>query len=206
MSRSGKLCIAFWRPLPHRLIVLAALACFAPLVAGQSETSARYQLYGGYAYLSNSFNGVPGSRHSLNGWDSSIAFAPWRNLRFKIDFFQYLGTNLNAPQHAYFILGGAQYGRRFGKEFAYVDGLAGDAGINKNWGANATNGENASFATILGGGLDTPLTRRLAFRVSGGYLWSNFALAPPSLPNIPYRIPGLPNNFGRMAAGCVWSF
>jgi len=186
--------------------VLAAVLCCSSLLWGQKEALAHYQVYGGYSYLSNSFNGVPGSHRGLNGWDSSIAFAPWHNLRFKIDVFQYIGTNLNAPQRAYFILGGGQYGRRFGREFAYVEGLAGDGGINKNWGANATNGETASFASILGGGLDTPLTRRLAFRVTGGYQWSNFALAPPTLPNIPYRIPGLPNNFGRIATGVVWSF
>ena len=192
--------------MPHRLIAVAMLLYFAPLLLGQAESSAHYQVYGGYTYLSNSFNGVPGSRHALNGLDSSIAFAPWHDLRFKIDFFGYIGSNLNAPQHAYFIIGGGQYGRRFGREYAYVEGLAGDGGINSNWGANATNGETASFATILGGGLDTRLTRRFAFRVSGGYQWSNFALAPPTLPNIPYRIPGLPNNFGRIATGLVWNF
>jgi hypothetical protein len=182
------------------------LVCYSSLLAAQPESRERYQGYGGYTFLSNSMNGVPGSRQPLNGFDGSIAFPSWHNLSFKIDAFAYMGTNLNAPQHVYFILGGGQYGRRFGREYAYFEGLAGDGGINKNWGANATTGETASFSTLLGGGLDSRLTRRLAFRVSGGYQWSNFALAPPTLPNIPYRIPGLPNNFGRISTGLVWRF
>jgi len=147
-----------------------------------------------------------GSRQLLNGIDGSIAFAPWRGLRFKIDAFAYLGTNLRASQDAYFVMGGGQYGRHFGREFAFVEGLAGEGSINRNWGANATPEETASFSTVLGGGLDTPLTKRFAWRVEGGYQWANFALAPPTLPNIPYRIPGLPNNFGRLSTGCVWHF
>jgi hypothetical protein len=186
---------------------LIALLCLSPTLSAQTETTDRYQVYGGYTYLSNSFNGVPGARQPLNGWDASVAFPAWHSLRFKIDAFGYIGTNLNAPQHVYFIMGGGQYGRHFGREFTYVEALVGDGGINSNWGANATSGETASFATLLGGGLDSPITRRLAFRIDAGYQWSNFALAPPpTLPNIPYRIPGLPNNFARISTGCVWRF
>ena len=189
-----------------RRFSLIALLCFTPVLLAQTEATQRYQIYGGYTFLSNSFNGVPGSRQPLNGVDASIAFPPWHSLRFKIDAFGYIGTNLNAPQHAYFVMGGGQYGRRFGREFAFVEALVGDGGLNNNWGPNASKGETASFSTILGGGLDTPITQRLAFRIDGGYQWSNFALAPPALPNIPFRIPGLPNNFGRISTGCVWHF
>lgn len=191
---------------PFRLLTLSAMLSLVPMLFGQSEATSHYQVYGGYTFLSNSFNGVPGSRQPLNGIDSSIAFAPWHSLRFKIDAFGYLGTNLHASQDTWFVMGGGQYGRRFGKEYAFVEGLAGDGRITPLWGANATTGETASFSTVLGGGLDTPLSRRFAWRVEGGYQWANFALAPPTLPNIPYRIPGLPNNFARLATGVVWSF
>ena len=189
-----------------RIFSLIALLGLSPALFAQAESTEHYQVYGGYTFLSNSFNGVPGSRQPLNGWDASFAFQPWHSLRFKMETFGYRGTNLNAPQHAYFIMAGGQYGRRLGREFAFVEGLAGDGGINSNWGANATSGETASFAILLGGGLDTPITRRLAFRVDAGYQWSNFFLAPPTLPNIPYRIAGLPNNFARISTGCVWRF
>lgn len=189
-----------------RTCSLLALLCLPPALFAQAESHSRYQAYGGYTFLSNSINGVAGSRRPLSGWDASIAFPAWRSLRFKMETYGYLGTNLNAPQHPYFILAGGQYGRRFGKEFVFVEALVGDGGINSNWGANATSGETASFATLLGGGLDTPISRRLAFRFDGGYQWSNFYLAPPGPINIPYRIPGLPNNFARFSTGCVWSF
>lgn len=81
----------------------------------------------------------------------------------------------------------------------------GVGGANKNWPANNAIGQTASFAALLGGGLDTPLTRHITFRVSGGYQYSYFALDHP-LSLVPYRIPGLPTNFGRISSGLVWQF
>ena len=186
------------------MIVAVALVCVSSFLGAQTETSAGYQVFGGYTFLSNSINGVPGSHEPLNGFDASLAFPAWRDLRFKFDTFRYIGTNLNAPQHVYFLMAGGQYGRNFGRESVFAEGLVGEGGINKNWGANATTGETASFSTLLGGGVDTPLSRHFAMRVNADYQWANFYLAPPQLPNIPYRIAGLPNNFARISAGCVW--
>jgi hypothetical protein len=42
--------------------------------------------------------------------------------------------------------------------------------------------------------------------VDGGYQYAYFALAPPTGNNVPYRIPGLPTNFGRISTGLVWQF
>jgi len=192
--------------MPSRLLSVIALLCVASTLHAQPEAPARYQIYGGYSYLSNSLNGVPGARHALNGWDAGMAFVPWHGLRFKIDVSDYFGTNLGAPQRPYFILGGAQYDWHFGRETVFAEGLAGDGGANKEWGENITAGETAAFASFLGAGLDTRVTRHVAFRVEGGYQYSYFALAPVKLPNIPYRIPGLPSNFGRLSSGLVWEF
>jgi hypothetical protein len=192
--------------MPSRLFPLIALLCLSCALQAQSETPARYQIYGGYAFLSNSINGVPGFRQSLNGWDAAVAFPSWHNLRFKVDASGYLGTNLGAPQHPYFLMGGGQYSWRIGRESVFVDGLMGDGGVNKDWGANKSPGETASFSVLAGGGLDTPLTRHIAFRVDGGYQYAYFALAPPTGNNVPYRIPGLPTNFGRISTGLVWQF
>jgi hypothetical protein len=92
-----------------------------------------------------------------------------------------------------------------GRESVFVEGLGGVGGANKNWPANNAIGQTASFAALLGGGLDTPLTRHIVFRVSGGYQYSYFALDHP-LSLVPYRIPGLPTNFGRISSGLVWQF
>jgi hypothetical protein len=59
---------------------------------------------------------------------------------------------------------------------------------------------------VLGGGLDTPISRTLAFRVSGGYQWSNFKLINSIVQIEPVQTPGLPNNFWRISSGLVWSF
>jgi len=190
--------------MPSRLLSLIVLICLPAALHAQPEARARYQIFGGYSYISNSLNGIPGSHQPLNGWDASIAFPAWHDLRFKVDVSCYAGTNLGAPQNPYFILAGAQYSKRLGRETLFAEGLIGDGGANKTWGSNVAVGETASFASLLGGGLDTALTRRFAFRVSGGYQYSYFALVGSG--NVPYRIPGLPTNFGRISSGLVWKF
>ena len=190
--------------MPLRLLSLIALLCLPAALHAQSEAPARYQFFGGYSYISNSLNGVTGSHQPLSGWDASVAFPSWRNLRFKVDVAGYTGTNLGAPQNPYFILAGGQYSKRLGRETLFAEGLIGDGGANKAWGGSVAAGETASFASLLGGGLDTRLSRHFAFRVNGGYQYSYFAIAGSG--NVPYRIPGLPTNFGRLSSGLVWLF
>ena len=193
--------------MPLRLLSLVALLCLPAAVYAQPERPERYQIYGGYAFLSNSMNGVPGSRQPLNGWNASVGFPAWHSLRFKIDVASFRGSNLGAPQHPFSIMAGAQYGWHVKRESVFVEGLAGDIGMNKYWGAGGTRGGTASFVALLGGGLDTPITRRIAFRVSGGYQYSYFTLfSSMQTGEVPYRIPGLPTNFGRISSGLVWKF
>jgi hypothetical protein len=175
--------------------------------ASRSNGSERFQLYGGYSYQSNTFNGVPGHRQSLNGWEASFAFPRmWRELRFKLNTTQYRGHNYGAPQNAYYILGGFQYSHKFGHETLFGEVLAGDIGINQNWGPNAHVGMTASFSTVVGGGVDIPINRHIAIRGSGGWVYQNFALIEALNNTTPYRVPGLPNYFGKAGAGLVWKF
>jgi len=191
--------------MPSRLLALVALICLSSPLHAQKEAPARYQLSGGYSYLSNSLDGVTGSHQGLNGWNVAFAIPEWHALRFKIDYSAYRGTNLGAPQSPYYIVGGAQYDVHIRRETLFVDAMAGDAGAGHNWAANGAVGQTASFVSLLGGGLDTPLSRRIAFRVSGGYQYTYFELQTPKT-IIPYRIPGLPTNFGRISSGLVWNF
>lgn len=191
--------------MPSRLFSLIALLCLAVTLQAQKEKPESYQIFGGYSFLSNSLNGVPGSRHPLNGWDTSVAFSQWHNLRFKIDFAGFRGANRGVPQNTYSILGGAQFSKRVGRETIFVDGLAGDGGANLNWPGPSLTGQTVSFVSVLGGGLDTPVSRHIAFRVDGGYQYSYFL--PNNIMTLQtYKIPGLPRNFGRISTGLVFKF
>jgi hypothetical protein len=192
--------------MPSRLLCLIALLCLSCALHAETEAPARFQIFGGYSYQSNSFNGVPGSRQGLNGWDAAAGFPAWHRLRFVIDIYGYRGTNLGAPQNPVFFTGGGQYGWRLGRETLFVEALVGDAGLNKSWAGNQMLGGTASFATLVGGGVDTRLTRRIAFRASAGYQYTYFNLVTPPPGNLPYRIPGLPTNFAHLSTGLVWGF
>ncbi len=188
-----------------RLFTLSAL-CFYPVVlTAQAEPSAAGQIFGGFTSLSNSFNGVPGSRQPLLGWQAAVAFPAWHHLRPKFDYSAFRGTNLGAAQHAFSIMAGGEYEYYAVKERLFAEALFGDVDLNQNWGANGSPGGTASFATFFGGGADTPLGKHLAIRFEGGYQHTNFALYQSLIYRLPYRIPGLPGNFGRFSTGLVWT-
>ena len=192
-------------PVPSRWITLIVLLLTALVSSAQSSDSSSYQIAGAFSYFSNSINGVPGARQPLAGWEASLATPAWRNLHFKIDYSAYMGSNLGSPQHPYFIVAGGQYDHRLGKEKLFAEALFGDCGLNGNWAPNRSPGSSASFAMILGGGADTPLSRRLAMRFRADYLHTNFALYQSVSYKYPYQLPGYPNNFARISAGLVWT-
>ena len=199
----NSLCIGRMR-MRNWLLVLFALCFFSIFLSAQSGDLASYQIYGGFTSLSNSFNGVPGSRQPLFGWEAALAFPAWHHLRPKLDYAAFNGTNLGAPQHAFFITAGGEYEYNVGKERLFADAMFGDVGLNQNWGANGSPGSSASFTTLFGGGVDTPVSKHLAIRLEGGYQYTNFALYQSLSYKFPYRIPGLPNNFARFSTGLVW--
>lgn len=188
-----------------RSLTLFFLLSSALISSAQSSDSSTYQISGGFSSLSNSINGIPGAREPLLGWEASLATPAWRNLRFKIDYSGYRGNNLGAPQHPYFILAGWQYDHRLGKETLFAEALIGDCGLNSNWGPNQSPGSTASFSTLAGGGVDTPVSKSLAVRFEGGYHYTNFALYQSATFKYPYQLPGYPRNFARARAELVWT-
>ena len=191
--------------MPSRLLSLIAILCLSSVLHAQKEVPPRILVFGGYSFLSNSLDGVAGYHRGLNGFDASVAFGAWHNLRFKVDTTAYFGSNLGAPQHPYFLMGGPQYTFRIKRESVFVEGMGGTGGASQTWPANGAQGQTASFAAVVGGGLDTPISRHFAYRIEGGYQYSYFGLETP-IHLIPYRIPGLPTNFGRASSGLVWKF
>jgi len=179
---------------------------FWPLVSiCQTPNPAPYRLYGGISYYANSFNGVPGARSSILGWDTSAEFPAWRNLRFKLDFSGTTGESGGASQKAMFFLAGAQYEHTFGRERAFAHALVGDMGITREWGPNSHPGMTASFAAVLGGGVDTPLSRHFAWRVEGDMNHTNLDLVALNEHQLPIASPGLPRFIGRISTGVVWT-
>jgi hypothetical protein len=194
-----------------RLHLFPLAVLFCPLaLAGQSAQSVQsagsppYEIYAGYSLLSNSFNGIPGSRQALNGEEASLAFPGWHGIRVKVDVTRFSGTNLDAKQQATFIMGGGEYEHTFHRERLFAEALFGDVGMNRYWGPGAHPGESASFATSLGGGFDTPVSHHFAIRVQGDYRFTNLALIEAINNAQPYRVPGQPQNFASVTTGLVW--
>lgn len=196
-------------------LLLLALLCSSAGANAQTDLSPQsppLRINGGYSWLSNSFNGVPGSHHALSGWEAGAAFPQWHHLRFKLDYSMYRGTNLGDPQHAFFILGGAEYGTTFHRERFFAEGLLGEGGLNGTWfntaSSNYKNGNSgmiASLAEFLGGGADTPVGPHTAIRIEGGVQHTNFdPIRPLTSDSQPYHLAGIPNYFGRLSAGVVW--
>ena len=183
-------------------LLILALAAFIPFLAAQSAPP--FEIEGGYTWQSNAFNGLPGSQNGLNAWDANVAFPAWHNLRFKIDFTQYMGTNFGAKQKGFSITGGGQYEHTIGRERIFGEALFGNLGMNKFWGPNGGAGETASFISVLGGGLDTPINRHFAIRVQGDFRHDYLSLAHSATDSTPYRVPGLPTNFASFSSGLVW--
>jgi hypothetical protein len=187
----------------HSGLALAAISL--PLLAvAQGSEHVPYEIYGAYTRLSNSFNGVPGSRQGLNGWEAAVAFPAWHGLRFKMDVSRYSGRNLGATQQALSILGGGQYERTWHRERFFAQALFGELGTNRYWGPNGLPGETASFSSVFGGGVETPVSRHLGIRVEGDFRNENLALIQAVSWTVPYRVPGLPPNFWSLSTGVVW--
>ncbi len=205
-------CLQIKKEFLVRLLLVAALLSGAAGAAAQAKSPPPIQLYGGYSWLSNSFNGLPGAQKALNGVDAGVAFQPWHHLRFKLDYSMYRGTNTGAPQHSFFIMGGGQYEATVHRERFYAEALVGDGGLNGNWyiadakGYQYGNtGTTASLAEFLGGGIDTPVSGHTAIRIEGGVQHSGFVpLDPIAQGGYPFRPNGIPNYFGRFTVGMVW--
>jgi hypothetical protein len=204
--------LLFQKFIPAAFLIFVALFLFPAFAGAQQQSSSSIQYYGGYSWLSNSFNGVPGSRKALNGGYGGVVFSPWHHLSFKLDYSMYRGTNLDAPQHAFFILGGGQYGTTIHRERIFAEALFGEGGLNSTWFnpdpagyKHGNTGTLASFAEFLGGGIDTPVSRHFAIRAEGGVQHSGFSpIEPDSKGSVPYHLDGLPNYFGRFSVGMVW--
>jgi hypothetical protein len=187
------------------IISLFAFILFSLSGSAQSVVPAPYQIYGGYSWLSNSFNGLPGSRQGMNGGNAGLAFPAWHGLRTRIEVERFTGDNLGASEKVWVIMGGGQYEHAIGHERLFAEALFGDVAMNRYWGPNGVPGETASFTEKLGGGVDTPISHHFAIRVEGAFQNENLALIKAVTSTTPYRVPGLPQNFATLQTSLVWT-
>lgn len=172
------------------------------LPAQDTSHSSSTQLYTGYTWLSNSFNTYSNFPHSgLNGWDAALTIHATGALGLKVAASGYYGTQLDASVFEHSILVGPQYTGHFRKESLFAHGLVGLGFINS--GAipfdNSSPSSNATVAVMAGGGLDSPISHRISWRLEGDFLYTHFNSNSD-------QIHGLASYFGRVSTGPVWRF
>lgn len=189
----------------HRLggsLLLVLLFCSHLLTAEDKPRDWRNEIYAGYSYLSSSFNAYSTfTGGGMNGWDAAFSSRLKGGLGIKVAAIGYYSTNNDAKEIEHSILVGPQYSKHFGKESAFVHGLVGLGFINS--GAipfdNSGPSSNATLAALAGGGLDSPISKRLAWRIEGDYLRTQFNSSSD-------QIHGLHGNFARVSTGLVFRF
>ncbi|HWG19154.1 MAG TPA: hypothetical protein VG225_01405 [Terracidiphilus sp.] len=159
-------------------------------------------IYGGYSYLSNSFNNhsTYSSGSGMNGWDADVTLPAFRSWNLKLEGLGFYDNNLGDAERAHFFLAGPVLKHRLGKDTLFAQGLAGYGHINAQ--ALSLGGEGANtntFAADVDGGIDIPFAPRIAWRVQGGVLYSAFGAQSN-------QISGLPRWFGRLSTGVVLRF
>jgi len=168
---------------------------FSSLWLGAQETP-RVEVFGGYAL--SRFRGALGvaQKHStLNGWDSELIFNVTSNLGLVADFGGSYGTpktlpftqfvcldcpittpGSEFPTRIYTFMFGPQVSVRKGSFRPFGHALFGGAHLGLDLTAlnpvlRASSSDSSSgFALALGGGLDTLVTERVAWRVQMDYL------------------------------------
>lgn len=183
-------------------ILISLLFALRPLCAQEPSGAAKNEFYAGYGFLSNSFNSYANfSGAPMNGWDAALAVHANRRLGICFEALGLYGTNLGAFQIEHSLLIGPQWSHRVGKVSLFAHGLAGMGFINS--GAipfdNSSPSSNVTFAALAGGGIDTPISPRLAWRVEGDYLRSQYGSNSDQIHN-------LRGNFAHVTTGIVFRF
>lgn len=187
-------------------LLLAVVAFCAYEAKAQADTHSAPRnaaaIYGGYSYLSNSFNNHStfSSGFGMNGWDADVSLPVFKICDLKAEGLGFYDNNLGDAEHAVFLLVGPVLKHRLRKDTLFAQGLGGYGHINAA--ALSLGGEGANtntFAADLGAGVDIPFAPRIAWRVQGGVLYSAFSAQSN-------QISGLPRWFGRLSTGIVMHF
>ncbi len=190
------------RRLSIALALITLLFSVRHLSSQETSHAGERAWYAGYGFLSNSFNAYAEfSGTPMNGWDAALTVHAAGALSLSFAALGFYGTNLDASQIEHSLLVGPHWSRRAGKESLFVHGLIGMGFINS--GAipydNSSPSSNVTFAVLAGGGLDTPVSPHLAWRVEGDYLRSRYGSKSNQIHN-------LRGNFAHFTTGIVFRF
>jgi len=187
------------------LFVCAFHQASAPAQEGAVKAATRFTVYGGYSWLSDSFNNhssySAGSRSGMNGWDADASLPLFRHFDLEVEGLGFYDTNLGIPEKAHYFLAGPKVRHGLGSTTLFAYGLLGLGHLNSKalaLGAEPA-GRTNSIATDLGAGLDFRIAPRVAWRVQGGELFSAFTAQDN-------QINGLTRWFGRVSTGVVLHF
>jgi len=184
------------------LVLIPLLFSVRPSCSQEPSRDGEGEFYTGYGFLSNSFNDYSDFPATpINGWDAGMALRARGTLSISAEALGFYGTSLGASQFEHSLLIGPQWSRRTGKESLFVHGLVGIGFINS--GAipydNSSPSSNLTFAALAGGGLDTPISTHLAWRIEADYLHSQYGSKSDQIHN-------LHGNFAHITTGIVFHF
>ena len=184
------------------LVLITLLFSVQHLCSQETSHAREEEWYAGYGFLSGSFNDYAEfSGTPMNGWDAALTVHAVGTLSLSFAALGFYATNLDASQFEHSLLVGPHWSRHAGKESLFAHGLIGMGFINS--GAipydNSSPRSNVAFAVLAGGGLDTPISPHLAWRVEGDYLRSQYGSKSNQIHN-------LRGNFAHFTTGLVFRF
>jgi hypothetical protein len=168
-------------------VISSMLFLFATFAAAQIPTSGN--VFVGYSYFNADLATIGLDRHNTNGWEGSFEGKIFPFIGLVADFSDHYGSGLpiacpvvplptggiggGCPLNESFnernILFGPRVSVSVGKFRPFAEALFGAGHINSD-----ADGNDTSFATAIGGGLDVKIIRPVAWRFQGDYIRTRF--------------------------------
>jgi len=201
--RSGALCV----------LAVLLLGCFVNAQSGQTQTSDRVEVFGGYTYERPDFSLV-NSNGGANGWNAAVNFKmrPWigvvadvSGLYPRFTFPELNGaTSVAASGSSYSYLFGPQVSSPGGRFSPFAHFLVGESQVSNesfgNQGSIQNFQSNHALSFAAGGGIDYWLKPRIAIRAQADWLYTRFTGAGPGASYSQNR------NVARVSTGIVFRF
>jgi hypothetical protein len=168
-----------------RIIGFILFSLFLLPTPASAQAPTRVNVFGGYSYYNTDLS--PLGRASTYGWEGTLEVKAFHWVSIVGDMDTHYGTQAfplcqTFPTSGHVcstytadiiernFLGGPRLSLQMGNFRPFVELLAGDAHVN----AGAFAGTDDSFASGLGGGVDSNLTHRFAWRVQADYIHTQF--------------------------------